>query len=123
MLKTCSICGVVSDNHICPYKNKQKKNTIANAIRNTNKWHKKSIEIRERDDYICRICRLNKYDTIIQYNSNDIEVHHIVSLEEDNTKAFDNSNLISLCNYHHKLAEANKIPKEELLKIVKDDIR
>ena len=123
MLKTCSRCGIVPYNHVCPYRVKRKNKTIANDIRKTNKWHKKSIEIRERDNYLCRICRLNLYNTIRQYNSEDISVHHIVPIEEDNTKAFDNNNLITLCSYHHELAESDEIPKEELLKIVKEDIR
>lgn len=123
MLKTCSRCGIVTRDHICPYKNKKKLKTTANAIRQTNRWHQKSLSIRERDNYLCRICRLKLYDTVIQYNSNELEVHHIVPLEIDETKAFDDDNLITLCNYHHKLAEANTIPQEELLKIVKDDVR
>ena len=115
MKKTCNICGIVDYNHVCPYKKKQKKKSVANTIRQTNRWHKKSQEIRERDNYLCRICRLNLYNTIKQYNSDDIGVHHIISLEEDDTKAFDNN--------HHELAEDGTIPKQELLKIIGDDIR
>ena len=123
MKKTCSFCGIVDYNHVCPYKNKQKRKSISNTIRQTNKWHKKSIEIRERDNYLCRICRLNLYDTVRQYNNDYIEVHHIIPLQIDDTKAFDDNNLISLCHYHHELAEDGTIPKEELLRIVEDDIR
>lgn len=123
MLKTCSRCGIVPDNHICPYKRKKKLKTTANTIRQTNRWHQKSLAIRKRDDFLCRICRLNKYNTIKQYNSDDLEVHHIVPLEVDDNKAFDDNNLISLCHYHHELAEAGTIPQKELLRIVEDDIR
>ena len=123
MLKTCSRCGIVPYDHVCPYRKRKKDNTKSNAIRQTNKWHKKSIEIRERDNYLCRICRLNLYDTVRQYNNDYIEVHHIIPLQIDDTKAFDDNNLISLCHYHHELAEDGTIPKEELLKIVKEDIR
>lgn len=123
MLRTCSHCGIVSGNHICPYRKTRKKYSDANDIRKTNKWHKKSLEIRERDNFLCRVCLLDIYDTKIKYNSNDISVHHITPLEEDNNIAFNDDNLISLCRYHHELAEIGKIPREELNKIVVEDIR
>ena len=123
MKKTCSRCGIVPDNHVCPYKPKRYIKTTAKTIRQTNRWHQKSLNIRERDDFLCRICRLNLYDTVKQYNSSDIEVHHIVPLEMDDSKAFEDSNLISLCRFHHELAECGTIPQQELLKIVRDDIR
>ena len=47
-----------------------------------------------------------------------LEVHHIVPIEEDYTKRLDSSNLITLCRYHHEMAEANEISKEELLGMV-----
>jgi hypothetical protein len=45
-------------------------------------------------------------------------VHHIIPLAEDYNKRLDNDNLITLCNYHHKLAEDNQIPREELQEII-----
>lgn len=123
MLKTCSHCGIVSDTHVCPHKRVKKKYSEANDIRKTSKWHKKSLEIRERDNYLCRVCMLNKYNTVMKYNPNDLSVHHIIPLEVDNTKAFDNNNLITLCRYHHDMAECGDIPTDELLEIVRKDIR
>lgn len=123
MLKTCNRCGIVPDNHICPFKPSKKIKTTANTIRQTNRWHQKSLSIRQRDDFLCRICRLNLYDTIKQYNSTNIEVHHIIPLEVDDSKAFDDSNLISLCRFHHELAECGTIPQKELIRIVSEDIR
>lgn len=123
MLKTCSRCGIVPDNHICPYKPTKKIKTTANTVRQTNRWHQKSLNIRERDDFMCRVCRLNLYGTVKQYNSTDIEVHHIIPLEEDDTKAFEDNNLISLCRYHHEMAECGDIPRKELLRIVEENKR
>ena len=123
MKKTCSRCGVVDEQHVCPFKKRKEIKTTAYTIRQTNRWHQKSLEIRERDDFLCRVCRLNLYDTVKQYNNTNLEVHHIVPLEVNDTKAFDNDNLITLCHYHHELAESKTIPQEELLRIVKDDIR
>ena len=119
MYKTCSKCGIVSDDHICPYKRQYKKDTVAGDIRHTNNWTKKSLSIRERDNYLCQVCITGKYDTINRYNSKDIEVYHIIPIECDSSKAFNNNNLISLCRYHHELAEKGTIPKEELIDLIK----
>jgi predicted HNH restriction endonuclease len=53
-------------------------------------------------------------------NFKNIEVHHITSIQEDYNRRLDNDNLISLCGYHHKMAEKGQIPKEELFKIVRE---
>lgn len=123
MLKTCSHCGIVSSDHICPYSKRKKKYSLANDIRKTNKWHLKSKEIKERDNYLCRICILNLYNTVYKFNTETLETHHIIPINEDDTKAFDDFNLITLCNYHHDMADKGDIPREFLLKIVKENIR
>ena len=123
MLKTCSHCGIVNDNHVCPFSKRKKKSTDAHNIRQTNKWHKKSIEIRERDNYLCRICLLELFDTKLKYNPNELEVHHIEPLEFSPDLAFEDDNLISLCRFHHEKAEIGDIPKVLLKEIVLKDIR
>lgn len=118
MLKTCSVCGNIHDfNKICR-RSVIKKSTKANKFRKTNRWTEKSKSIRERDKYLCQICLLGKYDTNYKYTYEQLEVHHIVSIEEDYTKRLDSKNLITLCKYHHKMAETGQISKEELLEIV-----
>ena len=118
---TCSICGIVPRGHICPYKPKRKpkESTQARKFRSTKRWLDKSIEIRQRDKYLCKVCMANLYSTVNQFNFDKLEVHHITSLAEDFDKRLDNDNLITLCNFHHKMAEAGKIPKSELYKLVK----
>lgn len=117
---TCSRCGIVKRGHICPYKTYKKKNkdSKADKFRCTKVWTNKSLEIRQRDRYLCKVCINNLYHTINTYNYNKLEVHHITPIEEDYNKRLDNDNLITLCNYHHKLAEAGEIPKEELYKLI-----
>ena len=120
MLKTCSHCGIVPQDHICPYrKYKNKDNSdAADRFRRSTRWTNKSIEIRERDKYLCQV-RINKlYNTINVYNYNKLEVHHIVPINEDYNKRLDNDNLITLCNYHHKMADSGAIPREILSDIV-----
>ena len=120
MLKTCSKCGIVPQEHRCPYRTykKRDKNSKANKFRRTKAWTNKSIEIRQRDKYLCKVCINNLYNTIYQYNYDKLEVHHIVPVEEDYNKRLDNDNLITLCNYHHKLAEEGYIPREELYRLI-----
>ena len=121
MLKTCSKCGIVPEGHICPYRTykKKTKDSNANRFRNTKAWLNKSKEIRLRDKNLCVVCMNNLYHTIRQFNYDKLEVHHITPIEEDYNKRLDNENLITLCNFHHKMAEHNQIPKEELYRLIK----
>lgn len=118
---TCSRCGkIVERGHNCPYKNKmyQKKDTNANKFRNTKAWLKKSIEIRQRDKYLCQVCINNLYNTINCFNTEKLEVHHITPIEEDYNRILDNDNLITLCNTHHRMAELGKIPRNVLYNLI-----
>lgn len=118
---TCSRCGIVERGHICPYKPQKKrdKNSQADKFRKSKGWTNKSIEIRQRDRYLCRVCEANLYNTIKQFNYDKLEVHHIIPINEDYDKRLDNDNLITLCNYHHKMAEAGEIPREVLQGLIK----
>lgn len=120
MLKTCSKCGIVPEEHICPYRTykKKTKDNKANKFRSTKAWANKSNEIKQRDKCLCQICINNLYYTINIYNYDKLEVHHIAPVNEDYDRRLDNNNLITLCNFHHKMAECGKIPREELYKIV-----
>ena len=117
---TCSRCGIVRRGHICdkkPYRKKER-DTQADKFRKSKRWTDKSIEIRQRDKYLCKVCMANLYNTINQFNYNKLEVHHIVPVNEDYNKRLDNDNLITLCNYHHKLAENGEITREELQELM-----
>lgn len=120
MYKTCSVCGIVDMNHDCPYrKTKQiKKNTNAKNFRSKNVWTKKSKSIRERDLYLCQACKAKMKGTVYQFNSTKLEVHHIVPVEEDESKALDDDNLITLCSLHHHMADNGDITREALSKLI-----
>lgn len=117
---TCSRCGIVPRGHICQYKpyRKVERNSQADKFRKTKAWLRKSIEIRQRDKYLCKVCINNLYHTIQQYNFNKLEVHHIVPLHENYNKRLDNDNLITLCKYHHNMAEVGEITREELCNLI-----
>ncbi|MEH6995410.1 HNH endonuclease [Neobacillus drentensis] len=121
MLKSCAYCGGIHQrNHKCGSRPKRKKeaNEI-NKFRWSTVWMKKRKCIRERDKHLCQICLLERYNTQNKYNFHNIEVHHIVPLIEAWDKRLKDSNLISLCAYHHKMAESGQIPKNELIGIVR----
>lgn len=122
---TCSKCGVVPRGHKCPFKTYKKKayDTEADKFRRTKRWANKSLEIRQRDRYLCKVCEANLYNTIQQFNFNTLDVHHIAPISEDYNKRLDNDNLITLCRYHHKMADDGNIPKKVLYELINNPPR
>ena len=104
MLRTCNRCGKIYNDKVgCNCKRiyyGERKHTEADKIRALSKWHKKAEEIKAKANYLCEICRDKK-----RFTYDNLETHHIVPINEDSSKAFDNYNLICLCADHHKKAE------------------
>ena len=122
MLKLCSQCGKLHDFNAGPCQvGRYKKNTKAVQFRNTSRWQRKRKQIRERDRYLCQVCLLDEYDTHRTYTFDNIEVNHIVPINEDHNKALDDSNLISLCSHHHKMADKGLIPRSVLTSLTSPD--
>lgn len=120
-LKSCKYCGRIhKKDFICPMKPKgnKYKTSEADKFRWTKAWQRKREEVKRRDKFLCQICIRKLYNTIKKYNYNDLEVHHIVPIKEDYELRLEDSNLITVCEYHHELAEQGTIPREELLDIV-----
>ena len=59
-----------------------------------------------------------KYSRENIYNYDDLQVHHIIPIDKNYDLKLDENNLITLCSYHHKQAEQNKITKEYLYKLI-----
>ena len=117
---TCKYCGVVQRGHQCPHRKSRQKSgdRRSDSFRKTKAWTNKSIEIRQRDRYLCQVCLRNLYNTMSFLNYKTVEVHHITPIEEDYDRRLDNDNLISLCSYHHHMADNGQIPREVLQNIV-----
>lgn len=79
------------------------------SLRSKYVWTQKSIEIREKANYLCEVCR----DSGI-YNHESLEVHHIEKLKDNKDLYLENENLVLLCTEHHKLADKNQIDKDYL---------
>ncbi len=119
MLKSCQYCGRIHDSKYDCGKRpvRKKKFTKADYFRRSQKWTDKSVQIRERDKYLCQICIRKLYGTVNQFNYSGLSVHHIVPLNEDYERRMDDSNLITLCEIHHTMAEDGRIPRNVLLRI------
>lgn len=117
MKKYCARCMKFHDvNYQCiskPQRQSKIKETEARKFRATYKWTSKSLEIRERDKYLCAVCREQGI-----YNYKRLSVHHIIPLEEDTSKGLDDDNLITLCYDHHTQAEAGEITRAYLKSLV-----
>lgn len=83
--------------------------TDESRMRSRNAWTEKSREIREKAQYLCEVCRDRGLITF-----DNLEVHHIVKIREDSSLFLDDSNLICLCQEHHKQAEIGILGREYL---------
>lgn len=86
---------------------------LYNDCYNTRKWRRLREEILKDNNYMCEIClELGKI------NCDDLQVHHIEKVKDNQAKMFDKNNLIVVCRGHHKQIEG--MNKEELLKFIKN---
>ena len=114
MFKACSRCGKIHPyNQKCNV-GKVYVTTDERKLRSKNKWHEKSEEIRESANYLCEVCRDQGKITY-----DNLEVHHIIPLKIAPELLLDNLNLVCLCSYHHKLAEAGEIKASYLQELAK----
>ena len=109
MLRSCSKCGRVHDESFT-CKSGRLPRTNEQALRNLNKWHCKSREIRERSKYLCSVCQ----DRGKARADDDLEVHHIIKLRDYPDGLLEDSNLICLCIEHHKQADRGELSVDYL---------
>lgn len=117
---SCQYCGSLHKRgEVCTSKtvSTYKKDTAANRFRNTRTWRKCAEVIKRRDNFLCQCCIRQLYNTVRQYNYDDLSVHHIIAIAKDESKKLDRDNLITLCRYHHEEAEKGAISIDVLLKI------
>lgn len=115
-LKTCRRCGGIHrKGESCTMK-KQRPEPLTDErkIRSSHAWTVKAKAIKRRDNYICQACLHEVEGTIQKYNSKSLEVHHITKLSEDSSLAYEENNLITLCKFHHVMADNGGIPEDVL---------
>lgn len=115
MYRSCSKCGKIHDvKHKCKVKREyNSKDSEEHKLRNTTAWTYKAREIKEMAGYLCEVC---KADGVYTYEG--LEVHHIEKLKDEPTKLLDDDNLITLCVFHHKLADKGMLNEGYLRKLV-----
>lgn len=120
MLKSCTYCGGIHKRgQRCPSKPAAvKKTTYIDRFRWSRAWKNKRAHIADRDKHLCQVCLHNLHNTQTQYNFTDLEVHHIEPIADAWDKRLDDDNLISLCRYHHELAEKDLISKNKLKNMI-----
>lgn len=114
MLKACSKCGRIHDSNFVCKQVKVYSGGEERKLRSSNKWKEKSIEVREKANYLCEVC---KDAGVITYQ--DIEVHHIEKVSERPDLLLDNFNAVVLCQKHHKEADSGRISKEYLKELAR----
>jgi len=119
MLKACKYCGRIHDSHFdCGRRpTYQKRTKEAEHIRSTSRWQKLRAYIRRRDEGLCQLCLINYEGTRRTCEYENLSIHHIEPLEEDESRAYDEDNLITLCDIHHEAAEAGRVPRQFLHQI------
>ena len=118
MFKACSKCGKIHpSNFICNVRNYDNKDSKEKKLRSQYCWTEKSKQIREDAHHLCEVCRDHG---IFTYNN--IEVHHIIKVKDDESQLLNDENLICLCAPHHKQADNNEIDKDYLLELARKRI-
>lgn len=122
MLKSCKYCGRIHEStYDCGKKPaKKKKNTKVDKFRWSRTWQKKREEIRLRDNHRCQVCARLLFEPVREYETDNLSVHHAVSIEADWDKRLDNDNLLTLCGMHHDMAEKGVITYETIKKIIEE---
>jgi 5-methylcytosine-specific restriction endonuclease McrA len=118
MMKSCSRCGRIHPVGYKSYANSRnyyQHDPETRKFRNSQPWRKKAEEIKERDKHLCQIC-LKK--NILNYKG--LSVHHIIPVNESQALRLENSNLITVCDIHHRECESGKIPRTEQQAIVNE---
>lgn len=111
MQQSCKWCGRIHPlGFMCPMKPQpRRKNTRAQRFRNTALWKRTRQVVNARDLHLCRLCLAE--GVLMPY---DLSTHHIVPLEESMDYAAEPEWCITLCDSHHKEADAGKHDRQVL---------
>ena len=116
MYKACSYCGRMHEvGYECSKKPKRVyRGGEERKLRSTTAWTKKSLEVRDKANGLCEVCK-----ALGRYTYTGLEVHHVTKLVDDKSKLLDNYNLVCLCTEHHKQADRGEIDADYLRGLAK----
>ncbi len=121
MLKSCCYCGKIHNKSFnCGNKPQKKyiRNKEIDRFRNTQLWQNKREYIKKRDKYLCQACLNNLKGTMKKINNEKLSVHHIKPLRTHYELRLTDSNLITLCDFHHEQAEDGRLSESQLYEII-----
>ena len=132
MLKSCRYCGRIHDERAqCSKRDeaiarrnefldhtRKDRGGKEDRFRHTGDWKKMRDHVLHRDRRLCLCCLAGLKGTQIRYETRDLSVHHITPLKEDYSKRLDESNLITVCTYHHELCEKGGIDRDRQRELV-----
>ena len=125
MLVSCAFCGGThTRGNRCAKRiqpKRQKESNYITRFRSSNIWQRKRKEIKKRDRELCQVCLTGKYQTTRKYNFQNLEVHHIQPISSNWEKRLNMGNLITLCAWHHKMADNGIINSAELIDLIRTD--
>ena len=113
-LKSCSKCGRIHPRGYTCYVGRTYTKTDESKLRSKYAWTQKAKQIKDDANGLCEVCKAQGV-----YNYNNLEVHHITKLRDDENGLLDDDNLICLCTYHHKQADSGEIEADYLRELVK----
>ena len=121
-LKLCAKCKkMIPRNHKgwyceeCKSRNRKEYNhyDYTSKIYDSSRWKNTRKKIRQ-ENVFCEVCQELGYKGVLA-----TEVHHIIKvIHGDDSTHYDPSNLISVCNRHHKMIEG--MSKDQLIKALTD---
>jgi len=114
-LKSCSRCGRIhARSQKCPISRTYNR-TEEDRLHNTWAWTKKAKQIKEDANGLCEVCKAQGV-----YTYDGLEVHHITKLRDDPRGLLEDDNLVCLCVYHHKQADAGEIEVDYLRSLARE---
>lgn len=136
MLKTCVYCGRIHDASMnCPNKaaslkkQEEKKDGArksrdekADRFRHSGDWKRTREHVLHRDRRLCLCCLAGMEGTQTKYETRALSVHHITPLKEDYSLRTDETNLVTLCAYHHERCEEGAISRDKQRELVEKSI-
>lgn len=117
MFRACSRCGRIHPKgYECDHNRPRRtyQGGEERDLRNSHAWHSKSLDIRERAQHLCEVCRDHG-----RYVYEGLEVHHITKVKDDPSALLDDQNLVCLCTACHKMADRGELDEAYLRMLAK----
>ena len=67
---------------------------------------------------MCLCCQAGLEKTYKKFNTEELDVHHIIPIEEDFNLRLSDDNLITICKVHHEMCEAGIISREQQMSLL-----